>query len=157
LTWKSIVEKSAAEANAEPAFVTSALKHLDDMDRYCRGAACRHRALVNYFGQEFANPSCDACDLCLGDVATIPDAAVIAQKSLSGVARTGERFGAAYVSSALRGEDNATVRQRGHEGLSVFGILKDVDKSSLRDWIYQLIGQGVLAQEDLELSNGARV
>src|SRR5205823_3005568 len=49
LTWKYIIEKSAADPGVDPAFVPGALKHLEDMDRYCRGAVCRHRALVQYF------------------------------------------------------------------------------------------------------------
>ena len=49
LTFKSILEKSAAEAGADASFLPGAIKHLDDMDRYCRGAVCRHRALVRVF------------------------------------------------------------------------------------------------------------
>jgi ATP-dependent DNA helicase RecQ len=155
LTWKSIVEKSAAEAGAEPAFVASSVKHLEDMDRYCRGAVCRHRALVQYFGQTYEPTTCAACDLCLGDVETVPEATVVAQKILSCVARMQERFGIGYVTSVLRGENTEAVRQRGHEKLSTYGLLPQCSKSEIRDWVYQLIGQGVLWQEELRLANGS--
>ena len=53
LSLKSMLEKSAAEAGADPSFLPNALRHLDDMDRYARGAVCRHRALVQHFGQTY--------------------------------------------------------------------------------------------------------
>jgi ATP-dependent DNA helicase RecQ len=146
LLWKSIVEKSAAEAGAEPAFLTSALQHLDDMDRYCRGAVCRHRALVQYFGQGYEPKSCEACDLCLGETEELAEAKVVAQKILSCVARTKESFGINHIAGILRGENTENIRKRGHDKLSTFGLLKGSSKPELRDWIYQLIGQGLLVQ-----------
>ncbi len=147
LTWKSILEKSAQENEVAPDFLPNALKHLDDMDRYARGAVCRHRALVQYFGQAYTGPSCNACDICLGDVETVPDAMVVAQKILSCVARVQERFGINHVISVLRGENTERVRTLRHDQLSTYGLLRDHSKVVLRDWIYQLISHGVLVQE----------
>jgi ATP-dependent DNA helicase RecQ len=146
LLWKSIVEKSAQEAGAEPAFVAGALQHLDHMDRYARGAVCRHRALVGYFGQSYDRADCEACDVCLGDTEAVPDAVVVAQKILSCVARVNQGFGINHVVAVLRGENTENVRKRGHDKLSTFALLKGHGKADLRDWIYQLIGQGVLLQ-----------
>jgi ATP-dependent DNA helicase RecQ len=146
-SWRRIIEKSAEEAQADPEFVTSALQHLDHMDRYSRGAACRHRALVEYFGQSYAKPACSACDVCLGDTEEVPDALVVAQKILSCVARVNQGFGINHVVAVLRGEDTEAVRKRGHEKLSTYGLLKGHGKADMRDWIYQLIGQGVLLQQ----------
>ena len=146
LLWKAIVEKSATEANAEPAFLTSALQHLDHIDRYARGAVCRHKALVVYFGQTYEAPACRACDLCLGDIEEVPNALIVAQKILSCVARVKESFGINHVVGVLRGENTENIRKRRHEQLSTYGLLKDQSKADLRDWIYQLIGQGVLLQ-----------
>src|SRR5206468_6041919 len=53
MSLKKMIQKSAAEAGAEPEFVAASLRHLDDMDRYARGAGCRHKSLVEYFGQKF--------------------------------------------------------------------------------------------------------
>ena len=143
LLWRSIVEKS----EAEPEYVRVSLHHIEEMDRYARGATCRHRALVSYFGQDFTTPNCNACDLCLGDVEEVADARVIAQKILSCVVRTEQRFGAGHVISVLRGENTDRVRTLGHDRLSTYGLLKEYPQTELRDWIYQLIGQGVLAQD----------
>jgi ATP-dependent DNA helicase RecQ len=145
--WRSITEKSAQEAGASAEFVAGALQHLDHMDRYCRGAVCRHRALVEHFGQAYEPETCGgACDICLGDTEPVPDALIVAQKILSCVARVKEGFGIAHVSSVLRGENTENVRKRGHDKLSTYGLLREHGKPAVRDFIYQLIGQGVLLQ-----------
>jgi ATP-dependent DNA helicase RecQ len=171
ITWKSLIEKSAGEAGAggikiDPRFVPAALKHIDDMDRFARGAICRHKALVEYFGQPYEGPpevdgqdaratkGCGACDMCLGDTTAVPESTVIAQKILSCIFRTEQRFGVGHVIAVLRGENTDAVRKWGHEKLSTYGILSAYPKTELRDFIYQLIGQGALAQENLVLSSG---
>src|SRR5262245_44018326 len=53
MTWKWILEKSAAEPGVDPSFLSVSMKHLGDMDTYCRGAVCRHKALIGYFGQSY--------------------------------------------------------------------------------------------------------
>lgn len=146
ITFKSIIEKSAAEAQASPEFVAASIRHLDEMARYCRGAACRHKALVQHFGQTYDSENCGACDQCLGDTQPVPDAVAIAQKILSCVARVKEGFGVGHVSDVLRGVNSAAIRSRGHDQLSTYGLLKDAPKADLRDWIYQLVGQEVLVQ-----------
>jgi ATP-dependent DNA helicase RecQ len=157
MLWRSIMEKSAAEAGADPHFLESALQHLDDMDRYARGAICRHRALVQYFGQGYEPESCAACDLCLGDNEPVPDAMVVAKKILSCVARVQERFGIGHIIDVLRGADNEKIRKFNHQKLTTYGLLRDQAKDDLRDWIYQLISQKVLRQHDLILSSGDKV
>jgi len=145
--WRGLTEKSAKEAGAGPEFLAGALLHLDHMDRYCRGAVCRHRALVEYFGQAYEPGMCGGtCDVCLGDTEPVPEAVVVAQKILSCVARVNQGFGIGHVSSVLRGENVENVRKRGHDKLSTYGLLKDHSKPAIRDFIYQLIGQGVLLQ-----------
>jgi len=124
----------------------SALRHLNEMDRYCSGVVCRHRALVEYFGQRYTAPSCNACDICLGETEDVADALIIAQKILSCVVRVGQSFGVGHVVSVLRGESNERVMQRRHDQLSTYGLLKGFGRNEIREWIWQLIGQGFLAQ-----------
>ncbi|HVS33646.1 MAG TPA: DNA helicase RecQ [Thermoanaerobaculia bacterium] len=147
LLWRSIVQRSAEEGGAEEEYIRHSQRQIDEMDRYARGAVCRHRALVSYFGQEYPSPNCSACDLCLGDVEEVADATVIAQKILSCVARTEQRFGAGHVISVLRGETTDRVRSLGHDRLSTYGLLSSHPQHELRDWMYQLIGHGFLVQE----------
>jgi ATP-dependent DNA helicase RecQ len=156
-SWKYLIEKSAQEGGAGDDYLASAMKHLSDMDRYARGAVCRHRALVEYFGQTYRQPSCAACDMCLGDNEPVPDAVVIAQKILSCVARVNECFGIGHIIDVLRGSDSEKVRKFGHEKLTTYGLLRDKNKDDVRDWIYQLISQQVLRQHDLLLPSGDKV
>jgi len=105
---------------------------------------------VEYFGQSYENKSCGACDICLGDTDDVPDAKVVAQKILSCVFRVQERFGVNYVVEILLGAKTQIILQRGHDKLSTYGLLKDIPKAQLRDWVYQLIGQGALELEGTE-------
>jgi ATP-dependent DNA helicase RecQ len=150
ITWRWIMEKSAEESQADPAFLKHALKHLGDMDRYVQSAVCRHRSLVQHFGQAYEGDACKACDICLGDVEFVPQGTVIAQKILSCVARVQERFGVGHVIGVLRGENTERIRSLKHDQLTTFGLLKEQSKPVLRDWIFQLIGQGALVQEGSE-------
>ncbi len=146
ITMRMILEKSAAESGADPSYLPAAFAHLDDLDRYCRGAICRHRALVSYFGQEYPKENCGGCDICLGDTQDVPDSTVVAQKILSCVARVNQGFGVGHVVAILRGENSETIRNRGHDKLSTHGLLRDHPKPAIRDWVHQLIGHGVLVQ-----------
>ena len=147
MAWKWIMEKSAADNEVAPDFLPNAMKHLDDMDRYARGAVCRHQALVRYFGQDYESPNCAACDICLGDTEPVPGAVTVAQKILSCVARVQERFGVNHVIAVLRGDNTDKIRSMGHDKLSTYGLLREHAKVEVRDWIYQLISQKVLVQE----------
>jgi ATP-dependent DNA helicase RecQ len=147
VTWKGVLEKSARENEVEASFLPNALRHLNDMERYCRGAICRHRALVGYFGQSFEPATCLACDICLVDTENVADADVLAQKILSCVARVQERFGISHVAGILRGENTEKIRQLKHDQLSTFGLLKGHAKPTVREWIYQLLSQAVLVQQ----------
>ena len=139
-TWKSLLRDMEPEAYA------IALDKLNRMYRYCTGGLCRHAAILSYFGQSLAKTDCGACDVCLGEVDTISDGLVTAQKILSCVLRLEERFGAGYVAQVLTGSREARVLENGHDQLSTYGLLKDHDKSVVLDWIEQLIGQGHMAK-----------
>ena len=158
LLWRSIMEKSQAETGVS---VPHMLRHVDEIDRYARGAVCRHKALVNYFGEQYTAHNCAACDLCLGDVEEVADGTVIAQKILSCVVRVEQRFGIGHVIAVLRGEKNERIGKLGHDRLSTYGLLSVHGQSELRDWIYQIIGHGLLEQDGdrypvLKLTDAAR-
>ncbi|HEY8505245.1 MAG TPA: DNA helicase RecQ, partial [Gemmataceae bacterium] len=149
-TWRSVISKSAEENGAGPEFVPQALRHLDGMYAYGRGAVCRHRVLVEHFGQSFPHANCQACDLCLGEVETEPDSLVIAQKILSCVARVQQRYGVEHVTGVLHGDQTERIRSLRHDGLTTYGLLREHSKPQIRDWIYQLIAQELLVQTDDE-------
>ena len=109
---------------------------------YCQRTSCRRAALLSYFGEESGQENCGNCDVCASETF---DATVIAQKILSAVIRTGERFGSTYVAQVLKGADNAQTRQRGHQGLSVYGIVDDYTHAALREVMTMLASRGLLA------------
>lgn len=147
---RRIMEKSAHEANADPDYLIVAKRQLDQMARYASSTACRHRALVNHFGQPYEKPDCGACDICLGDTEDMPDGTIVAQKVLSCVARVNESFGANHVIDILSGANTDAIRSRGHDKLSTYGLLKSMGKAEIRDYLFQLIGQDALVQTDGE-------
>jgi ATP-dependent DNA helicase RecQ len=144
LRWESLIEKSAAEADAAAEIFAASRQLLDHMRRLCTGVSCRHRKLSEYFGQEYTAPNCGACDVCLNEVEGTADATVTAQKILSCVARAGERFGAEHIVDVLLGANTERVRRWHHEQLSTYGLLKDTDRKILTNMVYQLIDDGLL-------------
>jgi ATP-dependent DNA helicase RecQ len=144
LRWESLIQKSAVDAK-EPADVIAASQELlDHMRRLCTGVYCRHRKLSEYFGQEYANPNCEACDVCLNEVEGLADATITAQKILSCIARAGERFGAEHIVDVLLGANTERVRRWRHEQLSTYGLMKGTDRKTLANMLYQLIDNGLL-------------
>jgi ATP-dependent DNA helicase RecQ len=159
LAWKRIIERSAAEAEqpVDESFVPQALKHLEDMLRYSRTMTCRHRSLVEYFGQPFDKENCNACDLCLEGVRADPDSQVIAQKILSTAARLRESFGVNHVIDVVRGQNNVKMLKHGHDKLSTFGLLSSETEGQIRAWVDQLIDQKLLWIETSENYSLARL
>ncbi len=144
LKWRQMLEKAGELSESAQAL-------LRQMERYAGGTRCRHRLLVEYFGQEYtAGASCDACDWCLHELERVPDALTLAQKILSAVARLQQRFGVAHVVSVLRGRATAPITARRHDQLTTFGLLKDMHEQEVRGYIDQLTEQGLLVRTDDE-------
>src|SRR5664279_2278588 len=101
------------------------LKRLVAMTDLCEAALCRRQSLLAYFGE--ASGRCGHCDLCR-DGAAHYDASIDAQKVLSAVVRTGERFGAAHLADVLIGEATEDIRRHGHEDIKTFGVGKERGK-----------------------------
>ena len=123
----------------------NAYKKLNQMVEYCELSACRRRHLLSYFGEEYESEKCGGCDACLSPKAEF-DATVISQKILSAIVRTGERFGASYIIDVLTGSKNKKISERGHQKLSVFGIVPDFSKEELRNIIGQLVSKKLIAK-----------
>jgi ATP-dependent DNA helicase RecQ len=122
-------------------------RKLDALIGYCESTACRRQALLAYFGE--AHPGdCARCDNCIAPPVSW-DGTVAAQKALSCVYRTGQRFGAAHMIDVLRGADTQKVHQFGHDRLSTYGIGSDLDAKRWRSVFRQLVAGGWL-QVDVE-------
>jgi len=173
IRWEQLMRRSLDEAEGDREALEIAFEAqrglLRDMQRLAGGVTCRHAALVGYFGQSYAPPfaspfasplpsswsgnatptspvqGCGACDCCLGEIETLPEATLIARQILSAVARTEQRFGAKHVADVLHGADSEMIRKWSHERLSVYGLLRDRPVAAIQNLVYQLIDQGYLA------------
>ena len=122
-------------------------RKLDALIGYCESTRCRRQQLLGWFGE--AHPGdCGNCDNCL-DPSQSWDGTVAAQKALSCVYRSGQRFGAAHLVDILRGADTAKIRQFGHDALSTYGIGSELDARQWRSVFRQLVAAGLL-EVDLE-------
>jgi ATP-dependent DNA helicase RecQ len=144
LRWESLIQKSAVDAKEPAEVIVASRELLDHIRRLCTGVYCRHRKLSEYFGQKYANANCEACDVCLNEVEGLADATVTAQKILSCVARAGERFGTEHIVDVLLGANTERVRRWRHAELSTYGLMKDTDRKTLTNMLYQLIDDGLL-------------
>src|SRR6266702_1841700 len=130
-----IEEKSESEARIARA-------QLQQMVHYAETRECRRMTLLGYFGEKYPEPSCEGCDNCLTPRETF-DGTIPAQKFLSCVhrihAKSGFGFGLNHVVDVLRGADTETIRQRGHNELSTYGIGRDLKRES-----WQAIGRELL-------------
>ena len=136
--WKSLL------GDLEPEVQAIALNKLSRIYDYCTGIACRHKSLLEYFGQRLEREDCGACDACLGELNLLEDPLVIAQKILSCVVRLRERFGGDYTAQVLTGSRDKRVLENSHDRLSTYGILEEFSRQIVRGWIEQLIAQGYI-------------
>ena len=115
---------------------------LEGLLAFAEATRCRRELLLGAFGEDFQGP-CGNCDNCLEPPKTW-DATVPAQKALSAVYRSGQRFGAGHVIDILRGIEGERMRQLGHERLTTFGIGVDMDEKGWRSVFRQLLAAGLL-------------
>ncbi len=124
---------------------------LEAMLGYCETTRCRRQVLLGYFGEE-PPEACGNCDACLEKPESF-DGTELAQKALSAIYRTGQRFGAGHVIDVLRGEGNDRAARLGHDRLSVFGIGRDLDPAAWRSVLRQLAALGLI-EVDVEGHGG---
>jgi ATP-dependent DNA helicase RecQ len=129
-------------STAEVQFKRIATAKLNALLGLCEASSCRRVRLLAYFDE--ASAPCGNCDVCL-DPPQVWDGTVAAQKALSCVYRTGQRFGAAHLIDVLLGKETERVLQWRHGALSTFGIGKELDENVWRTVFRQLIAQGLLA------------
>jgi ATP-dependent DNA helicase RecQ len=131
---------------------------LDALLGLCETAQCRRVRLLQYFGE--ASEPCNNCDTCLDPPETW-DATIAAQKALSTIYRTEQRFGAVHLIDVLQGKESERVLKWNHHPLSVFGIGKELSEQEWRGVFRQLVAMGY-AQVDhqahgaLKLTEAAR-
>jgi ATP-dependent DNA helicase RecQ len=129
-----------SEATAEQKRVDR--QRLNALVSLCESPRCRRQTLLAYFG-ETAQP-CGNCDFCC-EGAEVIDGTIAAQKALSAIVRTGERFGTEHLTNVLLGENSEAVERFGHDCLPTFGVGKEYGKQEWRSIFRQLHGAGIIA------------
>ena len=142
--------RAPANRRSRTDVLAAQLRLLRQIQNLCNSGVCRHKTLSEHFGQAYEQPNCGACDVCLGEVEGLEDATVTAQKILSCVARTGERFGVGHIVEVLQGANTDKVRKFGHDKLSTYGLLKEMSKKQLQSLVYQLVDRGLVARSEGE-------
>lgn len=120
----------------------------------CEMTACRRQALLEYFGEATPEP-CGNCDNCQSPP-EVWEASLAAQKALSCVYRTGQRFGVNYIIEVLLGKEYSRISQFGHDKLSTYGIGTEHSQVEWRNIFRQLIALGFL-NVDVEGHGGLRL
>ena len=135
-----------AQSEGNDAFKKAQRQKLDALIGLCESPTCRRQRLLAYFGETLREP-CGNCDVCLNPPET-DDGTVSAQKALSSVYRTGQRFGVGYLVDVLVGKEDERIVRNAHDKTTVFGIGRDVGAEEWRGLFRQLLASGYLTGDD---------
>ena len=145
-SWADVIKlKGFAEVEGNQKQTEIMLGKLNLMGKFGDLKTCRRRFLLNYFSEEVAD-DCGNCDNCTTTFERF-DGTVIAQKALSAVYRTGQRFGLNYLIDFVRGSQSEKIRDE-HKNLKTYGVGADISKDNWFDYFKDLIAQGYLAQSE---------
>ncbi len=119
------------------------LKKLQQMQEFCESESCRRQYLLEYFGESFP-AYCGSCDFCLSNLEE-KDVTIDAQKLLSAISRTGERYGANYIIDFLRGSASEKINTA-HKDLKTYGIGRHLKKEEWQWMIKMMLQQKMMAK-----------
>lgn len=108
---------------------------------FCETATCRRQVLLKYFNDN--GQPCGNCDTCITPPKTI-DATVAAQKILSCIYRTEQRFGSGYIIDVLMGKSTDRIRSFGHDKVSTYGIGAEHNAKEWQSLIRQLVANNFI-------------
>jgi len=119
------------------------LRKLQSMIDYCFCSNCLRKYMLNYFGESTVWTTCDNCSSCKGsgDKVNVTKEAKAIFRAIMG---TDERYGASMITSIVRGERTDRIMRAGHDALTVFGLLSNVDEKSIKGLIQQFVASGYL-------------
>ena len=115
---------------------------------YAESNSCRRKLLLNYFGEEYTEENCGACDNCLHPKRQFDGREEMAMV-IDLVQSLPERFKMEHLSNILAGEMNSIIKSYHHDRLESFGSGKD---HTVRFW-NAVIHQGMilgLLHKDIE-------
>ena len=142
--WNDVMlaARRLEESEAGPEQQRIGRHKLDAMLAFCETIECRTAAVLRFFGEDLEG-GCTHCDNCKAPPETW-DGTVEAQKALSNVVRTGQRFGKGHLVDVLLGKETDKIRRFCHDEVSTFGIGKDHDSNTWHSIYRQLASRGYL-------------
>jgi ATP-dependent DNA helicase RecQ len=137
------MRKLLDQSEGDAAFKHIQQRKLEALLGYCEAVGCRREALLGYFGEKYPAP-CSNCDNCSRTVEAW-DGSVAAQKALSCVYRTGQRFGAAHLTDVLLGNTTERILSLRHDRIKTFGVGSELSRGEWRSVFRQLLVAGLLS------------
>ncbi|WP_312811502.1 DNA helicase RecQ [Sedimentibacter sp.] len=116
---------------------------LREMINYCNTDKCLRKFVISYFDKSYDKENCNNCSNCLSDTEST-DITIEAQKILSCIYRTGQRFGMNLVIDVLKGSNNAKIKSLNFNTLSTYGIMKEYRRETLNELISYLVSDGYI-------------
>jgi ATP-dependent DNA helicase RecQ len=143
-SYMDIITRQDMINNSDQSAEQKELLHakLNRMKQYAEADICRRRILLSYFN-EAVEKDCGNCDVCRNP-RTRFDATIIAQKALSGIARTDQKIAMGMLIDILRGSRNRNVLQHGYERLPTFGVGIELRGEEWAEYIGQLLNSGIM-------------
>lgn len=120
------------------------IKKLQQMIDFCETKECLRAFILRYFGEQNIREYCTNCSNCLSND-ELRDYTIEAQKVLSCVYRSKERYGISVLIDVLRGMVGPKIINDKLNQLSTYGIMKDYSSKFIRDFIKVLIEYGYIS------------
>ncbi len=143
---RRLLESPSSDSATDPDVLEHKWNLFLELIRWADGAACRHDAILRYFGDEAETlHGCGRCDVCLAlgsvDDVSSEEASTLARKLLSGVARVQNRYGLKQAVRLLRGESEDRLARDGLTQVATFGLLRDRSEP----WVQRALSRCVTA------------
>jgi ATP-dependent DNA helicase RecQ len=122
------------------------MEKLNQAVKYASHNVCRRRQLLEYFGENYSNENCGACDICVGKVEKV-DVTIDAQILMSAISRTYQSFGIRHIIDIVAGADTKRIRELQHDKVKTYGAGKHKDKKHWQFIVDELLAQDAIAQE----------
>jgi ATP-dependent DNA helicase RecQ len=139
----TVMNKFLIESSGENTDKASEYKKLQEMVDYCNTDSCLRGYILKYFGEEASPKECDNCGNCMSNTEQT-NIISEAQKILSCIKRTGERFGSGVITDVLKGSNSAKLKAMGFDKLSTYGIMEEYSKETIKEIIAYLISEGFI-------------
>ncbi len=122
------------------------MEKLNKSVTYASHNVCRRRQLLEYFGENYTEENCGACDICLGNVEKV-DITVDAQIVMSAMSRTGQYFGTRHIIDVVAGADTKRIRELQHNEIKTYGAGKHKEKNHWQFIVDELLAQEAILQD----------